>query len=123
MIIQGWNGIEFAKPLARTRDVELFLRAALAGEKVGEQYETFSVEGFRLGLEVEEPPPVLIAALRSRMLELSGTAGDGTILNWLSAEDVKTVVPYVKRGGEDKDARTKIASGRERSRAARSAAT
>ena len=30
MIIQGWNGIEFAKPLARTRDVELFLRAARA---------------------------------------------------------------------------------------------
>jgi hypothetical protein len=29
------------------------------------------------------------------MLELAGKLGDGAILIWLSADDVKTVVPYV----------------------------
>jgi alkanesulfonate monooxygenase SsuD/methylene tetrahydromethanopterin reductase-like flavin-dependent oxidoreductase (luciferase family) len=29
------------------------------------------------------------------MLKLAGTEGDGAIVNWLSAEDVATVAPYV----------------------------
>jgi alkanesulfonate monooxygenase SsuD/methylene tetrahydromethanopterin reductase-like flavin-dependent oxidoreductase (luciferase family) len=53
------------------------------------------VEGFRLGFVPEEPPPVLVAALRPRMLRLAGEEGDGAIVNWLSAEDVARVAPYV----------------------------
>ena len=45
-------------------------------------------------------PPILVAALRPGMLRLAGREGDGAIINWLSAEDVKTVVPHV---GEDKE--------------------
>ena len=37
------------------------------------------------------------------MLRLAGKVGDGAILNWLSAEDVKTVAPYVHEGGEGKE--------------------
>lgn len=36
------------------------------------------------------------------MLELAGTVADGAILNWLSAEDVARVAPYVHAGGPDK---------------------
>jgi alkanesulfonate monooxygenase SsuD/methylene tetrahydromethanopterin reductase-like flavin-dependent oxidoreductase (luciferase family) len=72
-----------------------FLRAALRGEKVTEQYETFAVNGFRLGVKVDPQPPILIAALRSGMLRLAGTEGDGAIINWLSADDVHTVAPLV----------------------------
>ena len=53
------------------RDTIRFLRAALAGEKVTEQYETFSVNGFRSEIVPSEPPPILVAALRhERMLDL-----------------------------------------------------
>jgi probable F420-dependent oxidoreductase len=100
VIVEQWNGIPFEKPYQRVRDTIRFLRAALAGEKVTEDYETFSVRGFRLGLAVDEMPPILVAALRPGMLRLAGREGDGAIINWLSADDVRTVVPHV---GEDKE--------------------
>jgi alkanesulfonate monooxygenase SsuD/methylene tetrahydromethanopterin reductase-like flavin-dependent oxidoreductase (luciferase family) len=37
------------------------------------------------------------------MLRLAGREGDGAILNWLSADDVATVVPYVHEGGPGKE--------------------
>ena len=85
----------FTEPYARTRDVLRFLRRALSGEKVTERYDTFEVHGFRIGVVPEEPPPVLVAALRPKMLQLAGEEGDGAIVNWLSADDVTRVAPYV----------------------------
>jgi len=100
VIVEQWNGIPFEKPFQRVRDTIRFLRAALAGEKVTEDYETFSVRGFRLGVAIPEMPPILVAALRPGMLRLAGAAGDGAIINWLSADDVRTVVPHVGEGKE-----------------------
>jgi probable F420-dependent oxidoreductase len=100
VIVEQWNATPFEKPFHRVRDVVRFLRAALAGEKVTAEYDTFSVKGFRLGAPVEEMPPILVAALRPGMLRLAGTEGDGAIINWLSADDVKTVVPHVGEGKE-----------------------
>lgn len=100
VIVERWNGIPFEKPYQHVRDTVRFLRAALAGEKVTEEYETFSVKGFRLGIRLPEPPPILIAALREGMLRLAGREADGAIVNWLSAEDVKTVAPIVGAGKE-----------------------
>jgi probable F420-dependent oxidoreductase len=95
VIVERWNDLEFDRPYQRVRDTIRFLRAALSGEKVTAEYETFSVRGFRLGVHVDEPPPILVGALRPGMLKLAGTEGDGAIVNWLSAEDVATVAPYV----------------------------
>jgi probable F420-dependent oxidoreductase len=100
VIVEQWNGMPFVKPVHRVRDTIRFLRAALAGEKVTEDYDTFSVKGFRLGVELPEQPPILVAALRPGMLRIAGTEGDGAIINWLSADDVRTVVPHV---GGDKE--------------------
>jgi alkanesulfonate monooxygenase SsuD/methylene tetrahydromethanopterin reductase-like flavin-dependent oxidoreductase (luciferase family) len=79
----------------RTRDTVRFLRRALTGEKVTERYDTFEVQGFRLGLVPEIPPTILVAALRPGMLKLAGEEGDGAIVNWLSAADVALVKPHV----------------------------
>ena len=57
------------------------------------------MKGFRLGIRVDEIPPILVGALRPGMLRLAGREGDGAIINWLSA-DVKTVVPHVGEGKE-----------------------
>ncbi|MFP5255078.1 MAG: LLM class F420-dependent oxidoreductase [Acidimicrobiia bacterium] len=100
VIVEGWNGIPFESPYRRTRDVVRFLRAALAGEKVTMETDSFSVRGFKLGVRPEQPVPILIAALREGMLELAGREGDGAIINWLSAEDVRTVAPIVQAAGD-----------------------
>ena len=100
VIVQRWNDIPFEQPYQRTRDTIRFLRAALGGEKVTEEYETFRVDGFRLGVRVAEQPPILVGALREGMLRLAGREADGAIVNWLSAEDVRTVAPIVGEGKE-----------------------
>jgi probable F420-dependent oxidoreductase len=96
VIVENWNGIKFEKPYARVRDTARFLRRALTGEKISEEFETFSVKNFRLGVPVEAQPAILIAALREGMLRLAGRESDGAIINWLSADDVKTVAPIVQ---------------------------
>lgn len=88
VIVADWNGLDFDRPYQRTRDVLRFLRPALRGDKVSQEYATFKVSGFRLGRAPQVPPPVYLAALREGMLRLAGAEADGVILNWLGAEDV-----------------------------------
>jgi probable F420-dependent oxidoreductase len=100
VIVENWNGIPFERPYHRTRDMVRFLRAALAGDKITADYDTFSVKGVRLGIKVDQPPPLLVGALRPGMLSLAGNEGDGAIINWLAAEDVGQVTPHVGEGKE-----------------------
>jgi probable F420-dependent oxidoreductase len=108
VIIEKWNGLAFDQPYQRVRDTVRFLRAALSGEKVTESYETFAIQGFRLATAPANPPPILVAALRSGMLRLAGKEADGAIMNWLAPEDVATVAPYVHEGGPDKEIAARI---------------
>jgi probable F420-dependent oxidoreductase len=94
-IVERWNAIPFVDPFRRTRDTVRFLRRALTGEKITERYDTFEVQGFRLGIVPEAPPAILVAALRPGMLRLAGEEADGAIINWLSAADVAQITPYV----------------------------
>jgi probable F420-dependent oxidoreductase len=103
VIVERWNATPFEKPYQRVRDTVRFLKKALLGEKVTEEYETFAVKGFRLARVPEVQPKIMIAALRQGMLRLAGRESDGAILNWLSADDVKTVAPFVHEGGPDKE--------------------
>ena len=108
VIVERWNGGAFDRPLERVRDTARFLRAALAGAKVTERYQTFAVDGFRLGVVPEQPPRLLIAALRPGMLRLAGRESDGAILNWLASGDVGTVTPYVHQAGSDREIAARI---------------
>ena len=104
VIVESWNGIPFENPYKKTRDIVRFLKLALEGEKVSVDFETLQVKGFRLGMEIPSTPvPILIAALREGMLRLAGREGDGAIINWLSAEDVKTVSQIVHDQGPNKE--------------------
>ena len=105
VIVERWNGVPFVEPYKKVRDVVRFLRDALRGEKVAQQYDTFEVQGFRLGIHPEQPPPILVAALRPGMLRLAGREADGAIINWLSADDVSTVAKVVHESsaGEERE--------------------
>jgi probable F420-dependent oxidoreductase len=91
VIVEQWNGIPLAQPYQRSRDTLRFLRAALAGEKVTEEYQTFSVQGFRLEEAPEPPPALALAALRPGMIALAAALADGAITNWLAPGDVPAV--------------------------------
>ncbi len=101
VIVERWNGIPFDEPYRQVKDMVRFLREAMSGEKVSGTFGSSEVKGFRLGIRPEVEPPILIAALREGMLRLAGREGDGAIVNWLSAEDVRTVAPIVQQASAD----------------------
>lgn len=88
VIVGNWNGLEFDQPYRRCRDVLRVVRAALAGERVDGEFDTFTIKRFKLEQAPADPPPVLLAALRPQMLRLAGREADGAILNWLASYDV-----------------------------------
>lgn len=101
VIVENWNNIPYTKPYARVRDTVTFLRAALAGEKVDEEYETFAVKRFRLGAKIEQPPPIVIGGSQPKMLSLAGSHADGAIINNVTADDILKVAPHVKAQNPD----------------------
>ncbi|MEM9038560.1 MAG: LLM class F420-dependent oxidoreductase [Actinomycetota bacterium] len=105
VIVERWNGVPFEEPYKKVRDVIRFLNDALEGEKIKQAYDTFEVNGFRLGVRPEQKPKILVAALREGMLRLAGRESDGTIINWLAPDDVPTVARIVNdaAGGEERE--------------------
>jgi probable F420-dependent oxidoreductase len=107
VIVEQWGGIPFELPYRKVRDVNRLVQEMLRGEKVVSKLETAHTNGFRLSRRLAPPPPVYIAALRERMLELAGAESDGAIINWLSAGDVPQVITAARRGaaqaGRDPD--------------------
>ena len=87
-VVERWNGGSFEKPFARVRDTLHFMRAALAGERISNDYDSFSIRGFRLPELPDEPPPLLVGATGPRMLDFALDEADGVILNWLTAADM-----------------------------------
>jgi probable F420-dependent oxidoreductase len=107
VIVETWNGGAFKRPATRVRETAVFLRRALAGERVVFRGETFAVDGFRLSRPLAAPVPIHVAALRPGMLAVAGEVGDGAILNWLTPDDVPRCVAVVreaaKKAGRDPD--------------------
>ena len=74
-IVEGWNGIPFEKPLSKVRETLDFLDTALAGER--------TATGFKLEAPPAEPVPIVLAALRGKMLELAVERAAGAFTNFL----------------------------------------
>jgi probable F420-dependent oxidoreductase len=74
-IVEGWNGIPFERPLSKVRETLDFLQTALAGERTD--------TGFKLEAPPTEPVPIVLAALRGKMLELAMERADGAFTNFL----------------------------------------
>lgn len=74
-IVEGWNGIPFERPLSKVRETLDFLDVALAGER--------TESGFKLESAPAAPIPVVLAALRGKMLELAVERASGAFTNFL----------------------------------------
>ncbi|WP_375475210.1 LLM class F420-dependent oxidoreductase [uncultured Jatrophihabitans sp.] len=96
VIVGGWNGIAYDEPYRRSRDVLRFVRAALAGERVDGEFDSFTISRFKLAQAPAQPPKVVLAALRPQMLRLAGRESDGAILNWLASTDVGQCVAAIE---------------------------
>jgi probable F420-dependent oxidoreductase len=74
-IVEGWNGIPFEKPLSKVAETVDFLRTALAGERTSTD--------FKLETKPAHEIPIVLAALRGKMLELAVERADGAFTNFL----------------------------------------
>ncbi len=92
-IVEGWNGMELGKPLGAISERVDFLRTALAGERAD--------GGFKLETAPSTPPPIVLAALRGKMLELAVEKADGAMTNFLPLEALPKVVEGVDGAPED----------------------
>ena len=110
VIVERWNGVPFEEPYKKVRDMVRFLRDAFSGDKVSKTYDTFEIQGFRLGVRPEQKPPILVAALREGMLRLAAREADGAIINWLGPDDVPKVMSVLAdaAGGEAREVVARI---------------
>ena len=91
-IVEGWNGIPFQRPLSKVAETLEFLRAALAGERTS--------TGFKLEAAPEEPVPIVLAALRGKMLELAVERADGAFTNFLPLAGLPQVTAQLEGAPE-----------------------
>jgi len=93
VIVERWNGIAFERPLARVSETIDYLRAVLAGER--------GDGGFKLPSPPAPPVPILLAALRDRMLRLAADRADVVFTNFLPLSNVEQVVRAFGRPGKE----------------------
>jgi probable F420-dependent oxidoreductase len=74
-IVEAWNAMPFERPLSQVSETIDFLRKALAGERAD--------GGFKLERAPDAEIPIVVAALRGKMLRLAVDKGDGAFTNFL----------------------------------------
>jgi probable F420-dependent oxidoreductase len=92
-IVEGWNGIPFERPLSKVRETLDFLRIALAGER--------TESGFKLESAPAQRVPIVLAALRGKMLELAVEQGDGAFTNFLPLGGLPKVTAQLADAPDD----------------------
>jgi probable F420-dependent oxidoreductase len=91
-IVEGWNGIPFRRPLSKVAETLEFLRTALDGERTS--------TGFKLEVAPAERVPIVLAALRGRMLELALERADGAFTNFLPLAALPKVTGQLDGAGD-----------------------
>lgn len=99
IIVEQWMGIPFQKPVARLRETVAALRAVLAGDKVSIAGPTVRINGFRLDLKMDSPPPpIFVAAQGGPMLRVAGEIGDGMLTNFVTPEGLSAMLKRFEAG-------------------------
>lgn len=100
-----WRGEPYERPVTRVREYIEVLRTLLAGERVVYDGRTIQVGGFRVALDVPVPPPIYVAALGPRTLQLGGELADGVLLALVTphrvAEAAAAVADAARAAGRD----------------------
>jgi probable F420-dependent oxidoreductase len=92
-IIEGWNQIPFEKPLSKVRETLEFLKVALAGERTSTRFKLETKPAYEI--------PIVLAALRGKMLELAVEQADGAFTNFLPLDGLPQVVAPLAEAPDD----------------------
>jgi F420-dependent oxidoreductase-like protein len=105
-VMEGWHGVEFSKPVTRTRETIEILRMITSGERLVYDGELFRLPlpgGEGKPLRSAAPPghvPVYVAALGPANLRLTGELADGWIGNSFFCETATVFFDEIAAGAE-----------------------
>lgn len=107
-VSEGWHGVRFDRPLARTREYVDIVRLALSRKKVAYDGEFFTLPlpngpGKALSLTVHpvrEQIPIYLAAIGPKNLELTGQTADGWLAIFFSPEHSGDIMAPLRAGRE-----------------------
>ncbi|ATL26520.1 LLM class F420-dependent oxidoreductase [Streptomyces formicae] len=113
-VSEGWYGVKFDKPLARTREYVEIVRKAMTRERLSHEGEHWTLPlpggpGKPLKLTVHpqrEHIPLYIAAIGPKNLEQTGEIADGALLIFPAAEHLEETALKHLRAGRAKAGRT-----------------
>jgi probable F420-dependent oxidoreductase len=91
-IVEGWNRMHLTRPLSKMSETVDFLREVFAGGRAD--------GGFKLEQPPAEPVPIIVAALRGKMLRLAVEKGDGAFTNFLPLGGLPKVVEALEGAPE-----------------------
>jgi F420-dependent oxidoreductase-like protein len=105
-VSEGWHGVRFDKPLARTREYVDIVRMALARETVRHEGEFWTLplpDGPGKALRLTVHParadiPLYLAAIGPRNLELTGEIADGWLAIFYAPEHAAEQLAHVSEG-------------------------
>jgi F420-dependent oxidoreductase-like protein len=105
-VSEGWHGVRFGKPLARTREFVDIVKLAIGRKTVeyhGEHYELPLPDGPGKALRLSfHPPrehiPIYLAAVGPKNLELAGEIADGWLAIFYSPEHAGDQLAAIERG-------------------------
>ncbi len=98
VIVQQWMGVPFEHPLTRVRETVAAIRSAFNREKVTLKGKTVQVNGFRMNIALDKPPPIYLGAQGEKMLRLVGEIGDGLITNFITPATLPPMIAHVREG-------------------------
>jgi len=100
-VIEGWHGVEFDRPLRRTREYVEILRTVLSGERLEYDGEVFSLSGFRLRCDPPETAPLIdVAGMGPKSVELAGRFGDGWHAIVMTPDGMRDRLGDFRRGAD-----------------------
>jgi probable F420-dependent oxidoreductase len=94
-----WHGVAFEKPLTRVRNTALLVRSMLRGEKSDFDRDGLRSRNYRQE-PLDDPPPIHLAALRPKMIEMAAEVGDGVIINLWPRSALPRILDHVRAGAE-----------------------
>ncbi|MFJ8822118.1 LLM class F420-dependent oxidoreductase [Streptomyces sp. NPDC102467] len=113
-VSEGWYGVKFDKPLARTREYVEIVRKAMSRERVsydGAHWTLPLPDGPGKPLKLTLHPqrehiPLYIAAIGPKNLEQTGEIADGALLIFPAAEHLEETAIAPLRAGREKAGKT-----------------
>lgn len=102
-IVRGLHGMQFEKPLRRTRESVEIVRLAMSGKRLDYRGKIFDLGGFGLLIKpVRDRIPIYLAAVNPAMTNLAWEIADGVIFYLRPVDEMSKTIRRMRDGSRRK---------------------